>query len=117
MRTTSASHFILSASFLTEATNSATDRALKNLFVRLYSGFVARVSGVSVGDATWKTDRRMSMSYGIANKSLLSSYVKRYTISLKPLQVMPLRQRLHGSCVAKKTQSLAFGRDSCGLAA
>ena len=29
---------------------------------------------------------------------------------------MPLRQRLHGSCVAKKTQSLVSGRPSLGPA-
>jgi hypothetical protein len=62
IRATSAAHLVRSAASGRVATRSVMERAVKNLLVRLYSGRSASVCAVSVGDATWKTDWRMSMS-------------------------------------------------------
>jgi hypothetical protein len=42
-----------SASSSMESISSASERAVKNLFVRLYSGRAARVASVSLGEGTW----------------------------------------------------------------
>jgi hypothetical protein len=61
-RCNSALSFVLASSSSTSSIRSASERAVKNLFRRLYSGLAARVSSDSPGDATWYTDLRMSMS-------------------------------------------------------
>jgi hypothetical protein len=53
MRPSSDVSFVFASSSSTELINSANDLAVKNLFVRLYSGLAAKVSSVSLGEGTW----------------------------------------------------------------
>lgn len=55
-RSRSPVNFARASSSSTEPISSASDLAVKNLFLRLYKGLAASVSSVSPCEGTWYTD-------------------------------------------------------------